>query len=444
MAQDNEMENVPINEQEALTIGNINSNDTLKIDTVIQETSRDIDEEELEYESQDDDDFEKVCVESQMKEYNVSQLINYNENDLNDHVVNEEAFEAEFNENDDGPLLNEAEEEQYYEKRFLQEMQNEEQTDGQANGQENENKQQQLRELITLHESDIFETQEHGNELEYEGLQIDQINDNDNNNVHLLSDSEDDIVVTKEVNKNSSKNTENMVVIYDDDDNDESEQKLEYVRTLEIDNSEIGDADEDDEFEKSIELIGKLSKLCIFFDFCDLVSSTDELNSVDMEKIKPHFDILKLFKTETSEDAVYSELECIYHDFEECVNLTFGEIFCKLGELMKIDLNKTVIHLTVSELLNFSVSSDSLSSANMLLRDLLGIYETLKSQSPNSDFYKFLSIRVWCSLSINEQMNVLFSSSKVGYHLGNIKEIVSKRNQEQDEIFQRSNKRKKV
>lgn len=389
---------------------------------IFQETNKEVkeeeEEEELEYESQDEEEFETCYADNQdIDEVPLPNDFNAEDNQAGD-IINEEEFENEFEHNEDRSFIDLEREEQNLAKEFVE----------QADILD--------RELLQNSESDKANQKD---DLEVANKSVSAAKKEDY--VNVFSDSEDEIKVTKEVNTDVSNNVDEAIEINDDD---ESEGESQYVNLSDEEeeekHEEYGDAsnyenDEYDDFEKGIDLVGKLSKLRVYFDFCDLTNSLDQLGNMELQQIKPDFDILKLFKLDPTvkEDDEYSELGCICGDFEECVNLTFDELFRKLSELLNIDLNKVVIHLSISDLLDFSVSSDLKSSLSIHVRDVLEIYETLKNQSPNSDLYKFLSIKVWCTQSIKEQIKILQSVSKAGYHLGNIKQINLKRKLEENE-----------
>lgn len=389
---------------------------------IFQETNKEVkeeeEEEELEYESQDEEEFETCYADNQdIDEVLLPNDFNAEDNQAGD-IINEEEFENEFEHNEDRSFIDLEREEQNLAKEFVE----------QADILD--------RELLQNSESDKANQKD---DLEVANKSVSAAKKEDY--VNVFSDSEDEIKVTKEVNTDVSNNVDEAIEINDDD---ESEGESQYVNLSDEEeeekHEEYGDAsnyenDEYDDFEKGIDLVGKLSKLRVYFDFCDLTNSLDQLGNMELQQIKPDFDILKLFKLDPTvkEDDEYSELGCICGDFEECVNLTFDELFRKLSELLNIDLNKVVIHLSISDLLDFSVSSDLKSSLSIHVRDVLEIYETLKNQSPNSDLYKFLSIKVWCTQSIKEQIKILQSVSKAGYHLGNIKHITLKRKLEENE-----------
>lgn len=390
---------------------------------IFQETNKEVkeeeEEEELEYESQDEEEFETCYADNQdIDEVLLPNDFNAEDNQAGD-IINEEEFENEFEHNEDRSFIDLEREEQNLAKEFVE----------QADILD--------RELLQNSESDKANQKD---DLEVANKSVSAAKKEDY--VNVFSDSEDEIKVTKEVNTDVSNNVDEAIEINDDDESEGESQQ--YVNLSDEEEEEVheeyGDAsnyenDEYDDFEKGIDLVGKLSKLRVYFDFCDLTNSLDQLGNMELQQIKPDFDILKLFKLDPTvkEDDEYSELGCICGDFEECVNLTFDELFRKLSELLNIDLNKVVIHLSISDLLDFSVSSDLKSSLSIHVRDVLEIYETLKNQSPNSDLYKFLSIKVWCTQSIKEQIKILQSVSKAGYHLGNIKQTNLKRKLEENE-----------
>ncbi|TID31397.1 hypothetical protein CANINC_000026 [Pichia inconspicua] len=385
-------------------------------------------EEELEYESQDDEDF-KTCVVDNPDMDKVPFSATSNENDLAEELINDEEFINDEEIVNDEELVNDDEEGE-----ISLGLEREDNDD------EDEHVDQSTNNVRTY----VVEDSEFAELNRTDDLQL---RDNDDapavvatsDYVNVFSDSENEIKVTKEVITDISNNMNEAIEISDDDG--ETENKSNYVNISDEEGTaDVNEGKDDyDDFEKGIDIVGRLSKLRIYFDFCDLINPIDQLGSLNLQDIKPNFDILKLFKVDRSikEEDEYSELGCIYEDLEECINLTFSELFIKLSNLLSVDLNKIVIYLSIPDLLDFTVSSDFKSSSDIHLRDILQIYETMKSQSPNSDLYKFVSFKVWCRQNIKEQMRILQSSSKVGIHLGNIKQLSLKRKHEENVLEQR-------
>ena len=196
-----------------------------------------------------------------------------------------------------------------------------------------------------------------------------------------------------------------------------------------------------------------LSHLPIYLDFCDLVSDKEKDlgNAWLNEEIKVDFDFMKLYPPECDEDEMYAEFDSLYDSLDECIGLKFSDILLKIKAVItnscKIwDLETDIdIRLTFGDLMNFTVASDSLSSKSLTLEDVLISYERLKLQSPNADLHKFLSLRVWLSRNTLGQFGILKDASLNGYRLENLSSLIShKRKGEHDDTSTVPTKRSKV
>lgn len=199
--------------------------------------------------------------------------------------------------------------------------------------------------------------------------------------------------------------------------------------------------------------IRTLTHLPIYLDFCDLVSDKEKDlgNAWLNEEIKVDFDFMKLYPPECEEDEMYAEFDSLYGSLEECIRLKFIDILLKIKSVItkscKIqDLETDIdIRLTFGDLMNFTVASDSLSSESLTLEDVLISYERLKLQSPNADLHKFLLLRVWLSRNTLGQFGILKEASLNGYRLENLSSLISrKRKGEQDDMNMVATKRNKV
>lgn len=244
---------------------------------------------------------------------------------------------------------------------------------------------------------------------------------------------------------------ENDGVSGEDDDDDDDDKLIEYNSETEATN--VTDLDkksiamvtsEYDEFDErnfdNEEISGKIP---VYLDFCDLMSDGDKsLANVWLnEEIKVDFDFMKLYPPNCKEDELYLEFDSLFDRFEDCINLTFSEIFGKIKQkITNPDIN---IHLTFGDLLNFTIESDSIFCQSLKLKDLLKSYEMLKSQSPNADLYGFLSVRVWCTRKVINQFEILSNAVKHGFRIENLKEIITNKRIYEDEINVEGNSSKR-
>lgn len=401
-------------------------------------------DEELEYESHDEEEFEKIYQESQLGVY--EDVILNSGNEIDDTILNEKDFDAEFEINDDGPLIDERTEQEHYEQEFEAELE-QEQEEGQNRATIGiDEVLDEVHDDLAIDGEADGNTAQLDNDFELEVLNeqreyVDVFSDSDEHN-EVDYEDDDELEITK-VNDRVIEILDNETMLVGEHDTQKEDDKLDSIKDTET--SSLEEVDDFDDFEKEIELIGKLSKVRVYFDFCDLITESDRLSTIGLDGIKPAFDIMQLFNSDSSSDEINSELSCIYEEFENCINLTFKEVFAKLAELMGLDLSKHIINLNIPELLDMKISSDSKSSLSLHLREILIVYEKLREQSANSDLYKFLSIRVSCSLNVAEQLSLLSTATGNGYHFGNIKEIINKRpHEDETETFEDSNKRLKL
>lgn len=199
------------------------------------------------------------------------------------------------------------------------------------------------------------------------------------------------------------------------------------------------EAEEEDEEEEGSENpepeMTPLKNLPIYLDFCDLVSdSGKDLGDAWLEgEIKVDFDFMKLYPPDCEEDEMYAEFDSLYDNLSECIDLKFSDILKKIKDIIthnckRRELETDIdIHLTFGDLMNFTVSSDSLSSESLTLRDVLFSYERLKHQSPNADLHKFLLVRVWLRRNPLGQFGILQNASLNGYRLENLSSLISKK-----------------
>lgn len=166
-----------------------------------------------------------------------------------------------------------------------------------------------------------------------------------------------------------------------------------------------------------------LEEIPVYFDFCELCGGGKNLDEAWLkDEIRVGFDFMKLFKPACLEDELYSEFNSIF-DFDECISLKFSDVFQKIAQFLSLQLRDVNIHLTFGDLNNLTLESDSVMSNNLRITDLLETYRCLKDESPNSDLYKFLSVRVWCTRSLEKQLQLLHTAKDCGFKLENINDL---------------------
>lgn len=192
----------------------------------------------------------------------------------------------------------------------------------------------------------------------------------------------------------------------------------------------------------------KIKKIPIYLDFCDLISKNEEegfqVYGLE-EKINVEFDFMKFFKPECEEDELYSEIDSLFETNDECMNLSFNEIFRRVGQKLGIEELKYVnIHLTFTDLNNLTIESSCKDNDDIKLNELLLSYLKLREQSPNHDLYRFLTVRVWCTNSISKQIQIITDFSNQGRSIENLEGIntIKKRSltDQQDENNQKRSK----
>lgn len=209
----------------------------------------------------------------------------------------------------------------------------------------------------------------------------------------------------------------------------------------------VDDHEGSEEIAKQENTENSLSKIPIYLDFSEVCGEEEMVlkNMLVKEEVKINFDFMKLFPPNTEEDELFSEFDSLFENFEECIELRFHDIFQRIARALKIGLDEFNIHLTFGDLLNLTMESDSVSCNEVTLKDLLAIYERLKNQSPNSDLYGFLSVKVWLTRTGEAQLDILKNASFRGYRLENLNTITTlKRSPEGEGRAEIQNKRVKT
>lgn len=414
---------------------------------VLANENKTTNEEELEYESDEDEDFEKQYVESQMGPNFNSIVGSYNNDD------NHEEGETEESNHEEGNHLGSEYED--YDFSEDNEENKEEETNETKNGELGNN----LEPIVDLHtqqrqnntgENVENSTQQSSNELgttENENENETEKDGKNNNNIltktkikeiidpfdddeliEYVDDSNDDNNEMNDNNDNRTNDSDNNINnnasnrVLDDEfkgsDNSENKQVAQSVENI------IDDNDDDND---------NIIDFPIYLDFCEPFSTSNndtlEVKWLD-NKIKVNFDFMKLYQSRYKEDEIYSEIDILYNNLKDCIDLTFNDILFKIKEVIidstqEINIDEIDIHLTFSDLINLSISSDSVFSESLTLREVLKVYENLKIQSPNADLYKFLSIKVSITRNLLGQLRILNQASLNGYRLENLSSIVT-------------------
>lgn len=416
-----------------------------------------IEEENLEYESDSDDSFEAQYVESQMgvnnetptndpnEKYNLE-----NDNFSNDEYTNEDLEERRKQESQQ----QEHDSQEQYQEDILDEF-----NDDYEDNYDDENQSRYDNEDFPGEEAELpEEEQQHQIDLDNadnnEEIQLIS-HDDDNESGHEVNylehteNAEDETPATDEFETKPSQNNDpfddDELIVYVDDPKANTEEETVHIEL--VSDSDRYTDDFDDENDIDFE---SLNKLPVYLDFCDLHPSdkSEKLESVCLnDKIKVDFDMMKLFPPNCDEDEMFSEFDSLYNSLEECVNLPFSQIFSKIMNIICLEDNENSdsnveIRLIFADLLNFTISSDSISVADMALKDILTTYHKLKIQSPNPDLHKFLSIRVCCTETARSQLDMLFQASLQGYRLENLDTLIKNKKRLLKEIGEDGNNKR--
>ena len=375
----------------------------------IQDKGEENAEELLEYES-DDDQFESVYIESQLKAQNENEtdtktMIAGEISQLEVNEVDDDDFDDEYEEEDlvghDENFDNVHEEEDHFEKQFEDDFRKE-----LENGDDSETRFEDVNEEFQGEdEEDEVDSEDNNNELD---------------NVHYEETSSTDILktVTTEVVDDFSES---------EDEHTEITQPQPAPDAENI--SEIANPPTDDAKDAADRTMIELEQIPVYLDFCDLLSTSNNITAPGLASAclsheigEISFDFLKLFVPKCKEDELYFEFDSIYQSLRDCYHLTFNVIFQKLSELMNVHLEKVNIHMTFSDLQDLTIDSESNYSETLALSTILESYVELRKQSPNADLHRFLSVRISCTRTTKEQICILSDASFSGYRLENLGE----------------------
>ncbi|GAV28996.1 hypothetical protein PMKS-002475 [Pichia membranifaciens] len=427
------------------------------------ETSKtDTSEEQLEYES-DEDDYEVLYVESQA---------GGNENMIKHHVEDNTGNETEYFEIDTQEFKAGTKKEN----TIPEESEDDAEVEVEANLDEDEYD-DEVQDSINSGSAINGKTESYGSErdssIEYQGIGVGRFKDVkdglEGGNGHFvveISSDEDEEKYINEAQEEAEGENENEdgndkvretrcrekiegITKEEADDPFNDDDLIEYVEDpdelyerpevsefgLEQQNQDKDDKEAHESGEWENTGARTLSHLPIYLDFCDLVSEKEKDlgNAWLNEEIKVDFDFMKLYPPECDEDEMYAEFDSLYGSLDECIGLKFSDILLKIKSVItnscKIwDLETDIdIRLTFGDLMNFTVASDSLSSRSLTLEDVLISYERLKLQSPNADLHKFLLLRVWLSRNTLGQFGILKDASLNGYRLENLTSLISRK-----------------
>jgi hypothetical protein len=392
----------------------------------IQDKGEENAEELLEYES-DDDQFESVYIESQLKAQNENEtdtktMIAGEISQLEVNEVDDDGFDDEYEEEDlvghDENFDNVHEEEDHFEKQFEDDFRKE-----LENGDDSETKFEDVNEE--------FQGEDEEDEVDSED------NNNKLDNVHYEETSSTDILKTV---------TTEVV-----DDFSESEDEHTGAGNI----SEVANPPTDDAKDTADRTMIELEQIPVYLDFCDLLSTSNNIATPGLASAclsheigEISFDFLKLFVPRCKEDELYFEFDSIYQSLRDCYYLTFSAIFRKLSELMNVHLEKVNIHMTFSDLHDLTIDSESNYSETLALSTILESYVELRKQSPNADLHRFLSVRISCTRTTKEQIRILNEASFSGYRLENLGEYFTsgsrKRGSEHEFVEKAENDSKRV
>ncbi len=391
----------------------------------IQDKGEENVEELLEYES-DDDQFESVYIESQLRAQNENEtdtktMIAGGISQLEVNEVDDDGFDDEYEEDDlvghDENFDNVHEEEDHFEKQFEDDFRKE-----LENGDDSETRFEDVNEEFRGEEEDEVDSEDNHNELD---------------NVHYEETSSTDTLKTV---------TTEVV-----DDFSESEDEHTGAENI----SEVANPPTDDAKDTADRTMIELEQIPVYLDFCDLLSTSNDIATpglasacVSHEIGEISFDFLKLFVPRCKEDELYFEFDSIYQSLRDCYHLTFSAIFRKLSELMNVHLEKVNIHMTFSDLQDLTIDSESNYSETLALSTILESYVELRKQSPNADLHRFLSVRISCTRTTKEQICILNEASFSGYRLENLGEYFTsgsrKRGSEHEYVEKTENDSKRV
>ncbi|KAG0675414.1 hypothetical protein C6P42_001755 [Pichia californica] len=391
--------------------------------------------EVLEYES-DDDNFESQYVESQMGIGIDDGITNNIESNISKYDQEENTYEGEQqfkedfrdiqDEKDDFSEDDYIEDNEYNDEKKKDNDENEKEKDNNNNNNNNNN--------INGADSTINNSQTNYEEHSKEARNDSNDSDNSNNNNKSDTDKEATVYPKNEASDDSSLSKLRVVGDQNIEDPFDDDELIEYVDdTNDETNWDLDNEVKDLQDSQNLQVKNTID-FPIYLDFCELFT-TNGSNMQSLEgkwlddKIKVDFDFMKLYQPECTEDEIYSEIDSVFDNIDECIELTFNEILFKIKDIIiqncECEIEEIDIHLTFGDLMNLSISSDSILSESLTLREVLNIYENLKSQSPNADLYKFLSIKVSLSRNILGQLRILEKASFNGYGLENLDEIAN-------------------